>query len=120
MLCKVEGCGRDATYKGACLCQKHYFQVRRNGFVGLIRKSARPRIEDARGYQFLHAPNHPLVSSGQIYVAEHRIVLFSAIGPAHEWNHTTALTFVKSGASAYAALFGPKITHKSMTKELQK
>jgi len=80
MLCCVNDCGREARYKEAALCQKHYFRVRRNGHVNLI-KVAKPRIEDDRGYQFLHAPNHPLVTDGQSYVAEHRIVLYAAIGP---------------------------------------
>ena len=79
--CSVDGCGRESRYKTACLCQKHYFQVRRNGAVGIIRKVARPRIEDKRGYQFLHSPGHPLLARGQIYVAEHRIVLYRALGP---------------------------------------
>lgn len=43
--------------------------------------AAKPRIEDERGYQFLHAPNHPLLNKGQIYVAEQRIVLYAKIGP---------------------------------------
>lgn len=81
MQCKVEGCGRTAAYKAAELCQKHYFRVRRNGATDIVRTQAKPRIEDERGYQFLHAPTHPLLTKGQIYVAEHRIVLYAAIGP---------------------------------------
>lgn len=80
MQCKVDGCDRDARYRSACLCQKHYFRLWRTGGVELSGKKARPRIEDERGYQFLHAPNHPLVARGQIYVAEQRIVLYEAIG----------------------------------------
>lgn len=79
MLCCVSDCGNAAMYTLAALCQKHYFRLRRNGHVNL--KGAKPRIEDDRGYQFLHAPDHPLVTKGQIYVAEHRIVLYEAIGP---------------------------------------
>ena len=81
MQCKIEGCGREARYKAACLCQMHYFRLRRNGDFEIHSPAARPRIEDDRGYQFLHAPKHPLVSRGQIYVDEHRIVLYEAIGP---------------------------------------
>lgn len=81
MKCKVEGCGRPADYKAAELCQKHYFRVRRNNTTDMVRAPAKPRIEDERGYQFLHVPTHPLLSKGQIYVAEHRVVLFAAIGP---------------------------------------
>lgn len=81
MQCKAEGCGREARYKSACLCQKHYFRMRRNGDLELHSPVARPRIEDGRGYQFIHAPAHPLCAKGQIYVAEHRVVLYEAIGP---------------------------------------
>lgn len=80
MLCKVDGCERIADYKSACLCQKHYFRYRRNGDFE-IHKKARPRIEDDRGYQFVHDPIHPLTARGQIYIAEHRKILYEAIGP---------------------------------------
>lgn len=81
MNCCVEGCERDVRYKGLALCQMHYFRIRRNGTTDDVRKVAKPRIEDPRGYQFLHAPGHPLLAKGQIYVAEHRIVLYAALGP---------------------------------------
>lgn len=81
MLCCVNDCGREARYKEAALCQKHYFRIRRGGTTDMVRKPAKPRIEDDRGYQFLHAPAHPLLAKGQIYVAEHRVVLYAAIGP---------------------------------------
>lgn len=81
MLCKADGCEREARYKAAELCQKHYFRIRRNGDLETHKPVARPRIEDSRGYQFLHAPTHPLVTPSQIYVGEHRIVLYEAIGP---------------------------------------
>lgn len=80
MKCKADDCNRDAIYKSVCMCQKHYFRVMRNGTIDLIRKTAKQRVEDDRGYQFLHSPNHPLLTHGQIYVAEHRIVLYAAIG----------------------------------------
>lgn len=81
MQCKVEGCGRDSQYKAAQLCQKHYFRQWRNGTTEIIRRRAKPRYEDGRGYQFVYAPTHPLCSEGQFYVAEHREVLYAAIGP---------------------------------------
>ena len=31
MTCKINQCPSKATYKNACLCQKHYFRFRRNG-----------------------------------------------------------------------------------------
>lgn len=80
MKCKAEGCNLDAAYKAICLCQKHYFRFRRNGDLAIHRKKAKHRIEDKRGYQFIHAPRHPLCRKGQIYVAEHRLVLYAAIG----------------------------------------
>lgn len=81
MLCKVDGCGRTVRYKTLCLCQMHYFRLRRNGDLESHRPVAKPRIEDDRGYQFLHMPKHPLLTKGQIYVAEQRVVLYEAIGP---------------------------------------
>lgn len=79
MKCKVEGCDRGARYKAACLCQKHYFRIRRNGHIDI--RKAKSRIEDDRGYQYLRAPGHPLLTKGQVYVSEQRIVLYAAIGP---------------------------------------
>jgi 5-methylcytosine-specific restriction endonuclease McrA len=80
MQCSVTGCDREARYKADALCQKHYFRKWRNGTTEKVRKAANPRIEDGRGYQFIHAPGHPLCTKGQIYVAEHRLVLFARIG----------------------------------------
>jgi len=80
MQCKVEDCEREAAYKAACLCQKHYFRLRRNSTTEIVRKPARPRYEDSRGYQFIYDPSHPLVSKGQLYVAEHRAVLYTKLG----------------------------------------
>lgn len=81
MKCSVSDCEREARYKEACLCQKHYFLVRRNGVTEKV-KSARPRYEDERGYQFIYSPGHPLCNKGQSYVAEQRAVLYGAIGSA--------------------------------------
>jgi diadenosine tetraphosphatase ApaH/serine/threonine PP2A family protein phosphatase len=77
MQCKVDGCGRDVRYKAAQLCQMHYFRQWRYGTTDTIRQGkARPRFEDERGYQFVYAPGHPLLTKGQSYVAEHRKVLY--------------------------------------------
>ena len=167
--CCVDGCGRDAHYKEAQLCQLHYFRIRRGGSTNIVRKTARPRIEDDRGYQFLHAPGHPLLAQGQIYVAEHRIVLHEAIGPdpmgcelcgkpltwktcrvdhidenprnnersnlrptcnpcnarrgtrpAHEWDHTTALTFDGLTQTAHEWSFDPRVKVAGNTIRLRK
>ena len=81
MQCKVEGCGKEARYKAACLCQMHYFRMRRNGDTETHRTPARQRYEDDRGYQFVYAPKHSLTPKGQLYVPEHRKILYEAIGP---------------------------------------
>lgn len=80
MLCCVNGCERDAQYKKDRLCQKHYFRKWRYGTVEL-QKSAAPRHENPQGYQWILAPDHPLRHKNGKYVAEHRAVLFSKIGP---------------------------------------
>lgn len=79
MQCMVDGCDEVARYKSAQLCAKHYHRQRRRGSLEL--KGARPRYKDERGYQFIYAPGHPLCNKGQAYVAEHRAVLYAAIGP---------------------------------------
>lgn len=80
MECRVDGCGKKARYTTAQVCQTHYFRLWRNGTLDIVRKPARPRIYE-RGYTFVHAPHHPLTSPGQIYIAEHRAVLYEKIGP---------------------------------------
>ena len=80
MLCCVNECGREAHYKEAVLCQKHYFRQWRYGTTDLTR-SAAPRHENPEGYQWVLAPDHPLRHRTSKYVAEHRAVLFAAIGP---------------------------------------
>lgn len=49
MNCRVDGCGREAAYKKARLCQKHYFRVRR---TGTTQKAERPQNWgiDSSGY----------------------------------------------------------------------
>lgn len=80
MLCCVENCGREARYKEAELCQKHYFRMRRYGTTELVRSPA-PRHENPEGYQWVLSPDHPLKHANGKYVAEHRAVLYAAIGP---------------------------------------
>ena len=81
MKCCAEGCDREARYKQAQLCQKHYFRYRRNGHLDIARKPARPFYQNDKGYRFLYAPDHPLCPKGGWYVPEHRVVLYAAIGP---------------------------------------
>lgn len=78
MKCKANDCCRDATYKTMQLCQKHYFRVRRNGTVEIVR-SRKYRITNPAGYQKLFEPDHPLANSDG-YVYEHRLVVYAIHG----------------------------------------
>lgn len=44
MKCIADDCNREAEYKEACLCQKHYFRVRRNGHTNLLEKTRQYRV----------------------------------------------------------------------------
>lgn len=80
MKCIVDDCNREAEYKEACLCQKHYFRVRRNGHTNLLEKTRQYRVTmPGRGYQRLYEPDHPLADSSGM-VSEHRMVVFNDIG----------------------------------------
>lgn len=88
MKCKIDGCDRNAHYKAAQLCQKHYFRIRRNGDIELVldRKkrltgfSRKPVVVmPGKGYIYIYDPYHPLATS-QGYVAEHRKVVFDRYG----------------------------------------
>lgn len=81
MDCKVDGCGREAHYKAAQLCQMHYFRVWRYGTTDTVKRGkARPRQETPQGYQWVYDPTHPLKHQSSGYVAEHRAVLYAALG----------------------------------------
>lgn len=80
MQCKIEDCDKPVRYKNLCLCQKHYFRVWRYGRTE--NKKAKPFYDDARGYRFVYAPDHPLKVGRLNYIAEHRLVLFEKIGQA--------------------------------------
>ncbi len=78
MQCKVENCDRQVRYKAACLCQKHYFRVMRNGTTELSRK-AQERVIAPHGYVKVYVGSHLLgVNNGYIY--EHRKVAFDKYG----------------------------------------
>ena len=81
MKCCVKECGRDATYTGKQLCQKHYFRLRRNGTTELMEKSTPKfrRVMPGKGYQRIYVPDHPL-RDGSGYVAEHRKVVYDKYG----------------------------------------
>lgn len=79
MKCSVAECDREAQYKEACLCQKHYFRQWRYGVTELTRMR-QPRITmPGRGYQRLYEPTHQLADT-QGYISEHRKVVFEKIG----------------------------------------
>lgn len=77
MKCHIDGCNRDARYKGKALCQMHYFRFRRNGHVK-PKKPRRYRFSNARGYQYIFEPFHPLAHKNG-YVPEHRFVLYAKL-----------------------------------------
>lgn len=80
MKCKVAGCERDATYVQQCVCQKHYFRMMRYGTYELTRVGkGKTKQRNAKGYQMLKLPNHPLVMANG-YVYEHRKVIWDRHG----------------------------------------
>lgn len=80
MKCKVEGCDRDCNYVAQQVCQKHYFRMMRYGTYELTKIGKRkPRSHNAKGYQMLYMPDHPLVmANGTVY--EHRKVVYDRYG----------------------------------------
>lgn len=87
MICKIEGCGRDAMYKTQQVCQKHYFRKMRYGtyeLVGPRNADGSPAIRKYRtsnpaGYQKLYEPSHKLANSDG-YCYEHRLVIYLVYG----------------------------------------
>lgn len=81
-ICSAPGCDRDAHYKADKLCQKHYFRKWRRGSLDLTPKSHKERVTSPAGYIWIYAPDHPLKHKTSVYVAEHRAVLYAALGDA--------------------------------------
>lgn len=88
MKCKADGCGRDAVYKSDQLCQKHYFRMRRNGYLDLSREKKKQKLGysrvyrvtmPGRGYQRVYEPTHPLRDKSG-YVSEHRMLIWDKYG----------------------------------------
>lgn len=79
MQCCVNACEREARYKGAQLCQLHYFRRRRTGTTEP--RQIAYRAENEKGYQLLNDPDHPLANSNG-YVFEHRAVLWRKLNGA--------------------------------------
>lgn len=78
MKCMIDGCDREAHYKDAQLCQKHYFRRRRNGHFDII-KVRKPFIQNDAGYRSIWEPTHPLAGKTG-YVFEHRKIIFDKHG----------------------------------------
>lgn len=80
MKCKVEHCDRECMYQEQQVCQKHYFRMMRYGTYELTKTGKRKdRSRNAKGYQMLHLPNHPLaMANGAVY--EHRKVIYDLLG----------------------------------------
>lgn len=88
MICKAKDCERNAIYKTLILCQKHYFRFWRNGRLDKIPKNERKkppkrsrkhRTQNAKGYQMIDSPLHPLAMKNG-YVYEHRMIIYSEFG----------------------------------------
>lgn len=87
MLCKIDGCGRDAMYKEQQVCQKHYFRFMRYGtydLVGPRNREKKPvvrryRLVNPAGYQKLYEPLHKLANSDG-YCYEHRFIIYNIYG----------------------------------------
>ena len=80
MKCKIDGCDRDSKFKAQQVCQKHYFRMMRYGTYELTTVGKRRyRSQNAKGYQMLHLPDHPLaMANGSVY--EHRKVIYDKYG----------------------------------------
>lgn len=79
MQCRVDGCERDAPYKTAQLCQKHYFRMRRTGTVQERKVGHVERFITPNGYARIYQPGHPLADK-RGYVFEHRYVMWGTAG----------------------------------------
>jgi len=75
MICAIDGCKNEATYKKDKVCQKHYFRKMRYGTYALTR-TRKYRIENPAGYQKLYEPTH-ILSDKDGYVYEHRMVYYN-------------------------------------------
>lgn len=84
-ICKIDGCHRELKYKALGVCQTHYHRMWRNGsFDDPPARRGRDRYEDDRGYQFVYTTCHPLLAKGQMYIGEHRAILYEKLKGAQE------------------------------------
>lgn len=75
-ICNIDGCEREATRVRTCMCEMHYYRVRRNGHPGL--KLRDEVIPHTGGYVLRANPGHPMSRGYRGY--EHRQVFFDANG----------------------------------------
>lgn len=78
MKCIAKDCERNAAYKAAQLCQKHYFRMWRNGSLEKLPTSRNPRVITPNGYVRVYDPAHDLADKGG-YVFEHRHVAWGEL-----------------------------------------
>lgn len=79
MKCSADGCERSSMYKSLCLCQKHYFRLRRTGTVAKREQSRAKKITTPNGYVRVWDKDHPLACQ-RGYVFEHRHAMWSVVG----------------------------------------
>lgn len=78
-ICIVTGCGHPVRSSGKEHCERHYYQVRRNGYIGPIQRP--DVIDQSDGYKLIASPGHALTTEGKRYrVYEHRLLVFSETG----------------------------------------
>ena len=82
--CKINGCNRCVRYKAQGVCQMHYFRMMRTGSYEKKDKNRSLRTHNAKGYQMLYLPDHPLAMKNG-YAYEHRVVMYQLFGnkPMH-------------------------------------
>lgn len=83
MRCKVDGCDRDAMYRGLQLCQMHYFRNMRNGRFDILEKTKKYRAVNPAGYQKILEPDFWLADVNG-YVYEHRYVFYNEVNSSPE------------------------------------
>lgn len=76
MICIAEDCEREARYKEAKLCQKHYFRKMRTGTTDA--RKPKEKYNHTYGYILIRSNGHPLAQKSNGYlVYEHRAVIYA-------------------------------------------
>ncbi|PZQ55272.1 MAG: hypothetical protein DI555_07945 [Novosphingobium pentaromativorans] len=81
-VCNADGCDRLTRSRNAGWCEKHYYQMRRNGHLGpKLLPVPRETLDHVGGYKLLYAPRHPISTSCQrTRVYQHRAVYYEHHG----------------------------------------